>query len=205
MMQANVGQMWTIWSLQQDNCPGVGVVVDPVSGSFFAVGTNSVLATATDASGNTAQCGFNVTVNDTEDPVITCPADITVGNDPGQCGADVEYLVTATDNCPGVGVVVDPASGSFFGIGTNSVLGTATDAAGNTAQCGFNVTVNDTEDPVVTCPNDITVSNDPGQCGAVVNYVATADRQLPRCRCCCRPSFGYLLWNRHQLCASHSD
>ena len=102
-----------------------------------------MLATATDAAGNTAQCGFNVTVNDTEDPVVTCPADITVGNDPGECGAIVNYNVTATDNCPGVGVEVDPASGSFFIVGTTPVGALATDAAGNTADCNFTVTVED--------------------------------------------------------------
>ena len=97
-----------------DNCPDVTFAYSPASGSFFPVGTTQVTATATDAAGNTAECNFNVTVNDTEDPVITCPADITVDNDAGQCGANVGYLVTATDNCPGVGVVVDPVSGSFF-------------------------------------------------------------------------------------------
>jgi len=146
-----------------DNCPGVSLVLDPASGSFFSVGTASVLATATDAAGNQAQCGFNVTVNDTEPPTVTCPADIVVNNDPGLCGATVNYNVSFGDNCPGVSLVLDPASGSFFSVGTASVLATATDAAGNQAQCGFNVTVNDTEPPTadplpsvdVQCSSDV--------------------------------------------------
>ena len=45
-------------------------------------------------------CSFDVTVNDTEDPAITCPADITTSNDPGDCSAVVTYATpVASDNC----------------------------------------------------------------------------------------------------------
>ncbi len=69
------------------------------SGDVFPVGTTTLEYTATDGSGNTDTCTFTVTVNDTEDPEITCPAPITISNDPGVCGAVVTYAVTATDNC----------------------------------------------------------------------------------------------------------
>ncbi len=36
--------------------------------------------------------------------------------------------------------------------------------------CSFTVTVNDTEAPQITCPNNIVVSNDAGLCSAVVTY-----------------------------------
>lgn len=36
--------------------------------------------------------------------------------------------------------------------------------------CSFTVTVNDTELPQISCPNNITVSTDAGLCTAVVNY-----------------------------------
>src|SRR5690606_5619464 len=49
-------------------------------------------------------CSFDVTINDIEDPVITCPANVVVDNDPGVCGAVVNYTMpTATDNCSGSG------------------------------------------------------------------------------------------------------
>ncbi|MFC4721878.1 HYR domain-containing protein, partial [Geojedonia litorea] len=157
-----------------DNCSVVSIVSSPASGSFFAVGTTTVTVTATDAAGNTDVCNFDVTVNDTEDPVVSCPSDITVNNDAGQCGAIVNFTPTATDNCSVVSIVSSPASGSFFAVGTTQVTVTATDAAGNTDVCNFDVTVNDTEDPVVSCPSDITVNNDAGQCGAIVNFTPTA-------------------------------
>ncbi|MEM7104576.1 MAG: HYR domain-containing protein [Bacteroidota bacterium] len=150
-----------------DNCPGVSFNCIPASGSFFNVGVTPVTCTATDVAGNTGQCSFNITVNDTEDPTVTCPSDITVDNDPGQCGATVNYTTTANDNCPGVAFNCIPASGSFFNVGVTPVSCTAVDAAGNAAQCSFNITVNDTEDPVATC-NDITI-----QLNTVGNHTLT--------------------------------
>jgi hypothetical protein len=153
-----------------DNCPGATSSASPASGSFFNVGTTTVTVTATDASGNTNQCMFDVVVNDTENPLAACPANITTSNTSGQCGANVPFSPTIGDNCPGVTAVASPASGSFFSVGTTEVTVTATDAAGNQSQCTFDVTVNDTEAPMANCPADITVSNDAGSCGATVNF-----------------------------------
>ena len=49
-----------------DNCPGVTVTSIPLSGTFFPVGTHTVTATATDASGNS--CYLYVYHNRTTDP-----------------------------------------------------------------------------------------------------------------------------------------
>jgi HYR domain len=154
-----------------DNCPGVMGSCTPSSGSFFPVGTTPVTCTATDASGNIAQCTFNITVIDTEPPTIICPADLTVPNTIGECGAFVNYPdPTVSDNCPGVTSSCIPVSGSFFPVGTTPVTCTATDASGNTATCTFTVTVNDTEPPIIVCSPDITVIGDPDLGGAIVNY-----------------------------------
>jgi hypothetical protein len=162
-----------------DNCPGVTVVSSPASGSVFPVGTTTVMATATDAAGHTATCSFTVTVNDTQPPTISCPANISVGNAPGTCSATVSFTVGASDNCPGVTVVATPASGSSFPVGTTTVNATATDASGNTAMCSFTVTVTDTQNPTISCPANITVNNDPGQCSAVVNFTVSAADNCP--------------------------
>src|SRR6188474_859214 len=114
----------------------------------FPLGTTVVIATALNSAGYDS-CSFKVTVVDAQAPVITCPANITRVNDPGQCGAVVNYAVTATDNCTGVTVTILPASGSFFPVGITIVNAKATDAAGNTATCSFTVTVNDVEPPVI--------------------------------------------------------
>ena len=132
------------------------------SGSTFPVGTTTNTFLVTDTSGNTATCSFDVTVNDTELPVITCPGDITVANDPGICGATVTYAVTTSDNCPGETLLQTAglASGSVFPVGTTTNTFEVTDASGNTASCSFNVTVNDTEPPVANCAAPFTVQLD---------------------------------------------
>ena len=68
---------------------------------MFEVGETEVVFTATDAAGNVTTCSFTVTVEDNEDPVITCPADINQTADTGICGSATVDLgqATATDNC----------------------------------------------------------------------------------------------------------
>jgi len=110
----------------------------------FPVGTTTVIATSLNAAG-VDSCSFTVTVNDTEAPVVTCPANITVPNDPGQCGAIVNFVATATDNCSGVVVSYSQNPGTFFEVGVTTVEAYATDAAGNRDTCSFDITVNDVE------------------------------------------------------------
>ncbi len=83
-----------------------------------------------------------ITVSDNTAPVITCPSNVTVNNDAGNCSAVVNFNVTATDNCSTPSIVSNPASGSVFSVGTTTVHSTATDACGNTSACSFTVTVN---------------------------------------------------------------
>lgn len=52
-----------------DNCPGVTVASTPPSGAAFPIGTTTVVATATDASGNQTSCSFTVTVTN-PNPVV---------------------------------------------------------------------------------------------------------------------------------------
>jgi subtilisin-like proprotein convertase family protein len=169
-----------------DNCPGVTVSSTPASGSTFPVGTTTVTSTATDAAGNTATCTFTVRVNDTEPPVITCPTNITVNATAGLCAASVATPnPTNTDNCAvtvrtwtlsGATTGASPLTGlnnvgtQTFNVGVTTVTYTSRDAAGNTATCTFTVTVNDVQPPVITCPANIVVSNDPNLCSAVVTY-----------------------------------
>jgi hypothetical protein len=121
-------------------CDDVTAVCAPPSGTLFPIGTTPVSCYATNTSGGgSAPCTFTVTVQDTQIPVITCPAPIVV-NATSPAGAVVPFAVQATDNC-GVTVVSTPASGSIFAIGDTTVQSTATDASANQASCSFNVHV----------------------------------------------------------------
>ncbi|MBS1790357.1 MAG: NF038122 family metalloprotease [Acidobacteria bacterium] len=150
------------------------VTCSPASGAFFSVGTTTV--TCTPAAG--PSCSFTVTVNDTQSPMIACPANIIRSTDPGLCSAIVNPgTPTATDNCPGVTVtgarsdalaLTDP-----YPKGITTITWKATDASGNMATCPQTITVNDTEKPKILCPADVTVvTPKPGDPSTTVSFPA---------------------------------
>src|SRR5947207_2834152 len=117
------------------------VTCSPASGSFFPKGTTTVSCNASGTAAN-PDCTFTVTVNDTQPPTITCPANQTAIAPTGGTSTPVSYPPpTASDNCPGVTTSCMPPSGSNFALGTTTVTCTATDTSGNTATCSFTVTV----------------------------------------------------------------
>ncbi|MFL6275670.1 MAG: HYR domain-containing protein [Blastocatellia bacterium] len=128
-----------------DNCDGpVPATCTPPSGSTFQKGTTTVTCTVTDSSQNVATCMFPVTVNDTQPPSLTCPANITTSAPVGSNCVVVTYPTpTASDNCPGVTASCTPPSGSCFARGATTVTCTATDSSGNTASCSFSVAIFD--------------------------------------------------------------
>ena len=95
-------------------------------------------------------------MEDKEDPTITCPSDITVDTDTGLCTASGVSLGASaeTDDCS---VTVSNDGSEPYDLGTTTIVWTATDGSGNTATCIQVVTVEDNEDPTITCPSDITV------------------------------------------------
>jgi surface protein len=162
-----------------DNCPGGGAAILPgslPSGSAFPKGLTLVSWQATDATGLTAICQFTVTVNDAQLPNISCPSNITSGTAPGLCTATVTYSTpTATDNCAGVTAahLSGGISGAVFPKGQTVVTWRATDAAGLTKTCTFRITVNDTENPAITCPTVAPTTTTANSCSsAPVTYVA---------------------------------
>lgn len=93
--------------------------------------------------------------DDTTEPTIECPADITIQNDEGECGAVVEFDILFSDEQSEVILVVSMESGSFFPIGTTEVVATATDGNENTTTCTFNVIVEDSFFPILDCKEAI--------------------------------------------------
>src|SRR5207244_15703 len=125
-----------------DNCPGGSIVCVPASGSSFPKGTTNVVCTATDASGNSSNCSFTVTVNDSQSPSISCPANATVNADPGLCSASGVALGTTSSIGGNCGAASVPSNApSSYPVGTNDVVWTATDIHGNTNSCTQKVIV----------------------------------------------------------------
>lgn len=144
-----------------DNCSGSSVTQTsgPASGSTFPVGTTPVTFTAMDSAGNTTTCTFDIVVTDSEAPALVCPGNITVAADSGNCTAVVNFSTpAATDNCSSASVTQTggPASGSTFPAGSTTVTFTATDSAGNSTTCSFDIIVTDNEAPAIACAGDVT-------------------------------------------------
>ncbi|MCY7409503.1 MAG: HYR domain-containing protein, partial [Chitinophagales bacterium] len=147
----------------------IGSGTTSVDGTVFNHGTTNVTWTAIDVSGNSAACSFDVIVNDGQNPVITCPASISVNNIPTACNATVTSLGTplTSDNC-GVASVSNDHPLTTYTVGTTIVTWMVIDASGNSSTCQQIVTVIDNENPTITCPADVAVNNGAGNCSAVV-------------------------------------
>ncbi|WP_164014690.1 kelch repeat-containing protein [Pyxidicoccus trucidator] len=120
--------------------PAATVTYSPPSGSTLPLGDTTVEVTAEDADGNQVSCTFLVTVRDTTPPTLSCPEDVRVSSDEAD-GTPVTYAPESTDAVSTPTVTASPGSGSRLPHGVTRVTVTSTDAAGNSAQCAFDVTV----------------------------------------------------------------
>jgi gliding motility-associated-like protein len=162
------------------NCPDVPVfavatAIDACGSAFTltssditipgaCAGTYSVTRTwtATDACGNSSTASQTINVQDITAPVLTCPLNISVSNDPGVCSA---YIVvpqpTVVETCSSYILSnsfnqTANASG-LYPSGITNIVWTVTDECGNANTCSMTVTVNDNEAPVIACPVGFTV------------------------------------------------
>jgi len=149
------------------------ITCDLPSGTFFPLGTTFV--TCSNAAQDVIE-RFSVTVNDTQAPAITCPADFTVQETaPGAGSALVNYPgPTVVDNDPNVAVTFNPPSGSLLDVGTHQVTATATDISGNSASCSFEVTVAPRPGSCTITPEVATLPTVTGQCAVTVATIPTA-------------------------------
>lgn len=169
-------------TLVGDNCSDpadITVTQSPAIGSIHSGGGNiiTVTLTATDESSNTETCNFTVEIIDTTSPSLTCPSNTTVSP-----GANCEYIMTdftnqvgATDNCSTLGnltITQSVAVGTVLNSGVTTIEMIGEDENNNTSSCFFEITVEDTEAPVIIeCTENDTVSAD-GNCeGLIGDYV----------------------------------
>ncbi|MFH2055766.1 MAG: FlgD immunoglobulin-like domain containing protein, partial [bacterium] len=155
------------WATATDNCDASPTIAYTDSRAGTVI---TRTWTATDDCGNTVSCQQTITVEDTTPPTLTCPTDVAV-----QCPAEVPPVdvgsVTADDDCdpnPVVAHIGDVSDGnSCPEIITRTYR--ATDANGNWAECSQTITIDDTIDPEISCPVNLTIScedpSDPGNTG----------------------------------------
>ena len=132
--------------------------------------------TVYDANGNSSSCEASVNILDEIKPTLTCPEDMLVNTDPGECGAYVSlpkappfdncgiknlrsrYRAVSADGTP----IEDWSSwandqSGFFSLGFYQVQWRAKDDSNNKGFCRYTLEVRDEEAPEVVC-KDISVT-----------------------------------------------
>ncbi|MBK9335065.1 MAG: HYR domain-containing protein [Lewinellaceae bacterium] len=165
-----------------DNCGLSSLSISQTNFTCQNLGQNTVILTVTDDAGNTNTCEATVTVEDNIDPILDCPAPVTLSAD-ADCEAQIPDFAGAlsTNNCNNATITQVPAAGTIITVGTTTVTVTATDGAGNTATCTTTVTVEDTTPPTFTCPANVTVAANANCMGSVPNLVVLVNNESDNC------------------------
>jgi hypothetical protein len=149
---------YTALATAEDNCDASPALTQFPAAGAIVTGNTTVTLTATDAAGNSSSCSFEVTVSDQTPPSITCPGDQNEALDENGEFILPDYtgLADASDNCDAiVNVTQNPTAGTIVTTNTTVTL-TATDAAGNSSNCTFEVIPSDQLMLSITCPGDQT-------------------------------------------------
>jgi hypothetical protein len=141
-------------------CAGQTAAITAVGGQSYAwsngfttatvmLGTGTFTVTATDAQGCQAEASITIT-GDAEAPVfIFCPGNRSGVLNYQETSVSVSWIEPlATDNCGSAGLTLTSTHqpGDAFPLGTTTVVYTATDGAGNSAECRFDVVVENSAD-----------------------------------------------------------
>ena len=153
--QANDGvHGWELWR-SDGTSAGTGMVQDfapgSASGDAWLLGRAGPLVYFLPGDG-AELWAVRADLADCTPPDVSCPADV-VAEASGSLTAVAYPAATAVDNMTAApSVTYDTPPGSAFPLATTTVRATATDDAGNTGSCTFQVAVRDTTPPALTCP-----------------------------------------------------
>ncbi|MEM6319294.1 MAG: HYR domain-containing protein [Bacteroidota bacterium] len=180
--QNNVQINWNV-PTASTSCPN-GTTVTQISGpnNFSSVGAGNYTISyeATDNCGNREVCSFQITVNQTNTNLsLNCPSDQNLTIPVNETVLSVNWNdPTASGNCPG-NVSINQTSGpnKFSGLGAGIYTFTfqATDNCGNSANCSFTITIEDSNtggngDLSINCPPNQTVTIPVNENSAVVTW-----------------------------------
>ncbi len=183
------GAIWSI-PVAKDNCSDVTVVQTrgPAQGSTMAAGTYQVEYRATDASGNSSFCNFNIKVIDTEKPIIVCQPNLKQENDLGKCSwtstpnslspllansnCDIKITWKVTNPDGTIARGVNDVSGYTFQLGISTVsYAILEDGSGQSSECSFSVTIVDKQAPEIVCMDDLVLKALPGECSSLIELI----------------------------------
>jgi len=127
------------------------------------IGDNPVTLTITDGLGTSNICQTIVTVRDNTSPTLSCPSDLIINLNPGDCNDAISYEVLTDDNCDFILTQIDSSglsSDSVFPAGTTLQSYSVQDSE-FTVTCSFNVTINGLPaNQVMSCNSQLNISLD---------------------------------------------
>ncbi|GAA3583774.1 LamG-like jellyroll fold domain-containing protein [Snuella lapsa] len=149
---------YTSMATTSDNCDSdVSVTQSPAPGSLLSASTQITL-TATDDSGRTNFCTFNVVPSDNIAPVANCKSITATLSANGTVNiAALDLDNGSTDNCGIANMTVSPNSFNCDDVGDNTVTFTVFDDTGLSDSCIATVTVVDNTKPTMQCNNYVVV------------------------------------------------
>jgi len=144
---------------------------------------HEVTMTVADSYGKFSTCSAKIEVVSATSS-ITCPPDVHVSADAGECGANVVYEKPFLAECSTSTIeqIAGGASGTFFVVGSTLNTFKKTDSLGITEECSFYVVVVDDEAPKISCRGLDTIlwPGDVSSCDATYSYEApTATDNCP--------------------------
>lgn len=167
----------SIDSNSTDNCGLVEYLINGMDSVLYTcadLGSQTVVLTVRDSSGNIASCPSQIMVEDRIDPLVTCQTITTYLNPSGLASItpnDVLVYPNTSDNCTIATTSFSTGSNITFNcdsIGTRTVRVLVTDGYGNTSTCVTTVTILDTIAPIASCrPVPYTVQLDSTGIGCI--------------------------------------
>jgi len=173
----------TNFILTSDLSGAVVITQSPTNNAVLPLGTNLVVITVADASGNTAFSTNYVVVQDQTPPVIALNGGGVLTNELG--AAFVDPGVMAGDACAGVAALMTNGVVNVGTAGTNTLSYVAVDGSGNSNSVLRTVIVRDTAPPTITWSFTNLVLAAGTNCDAVMpdvtgtNYVLATDLSGP--------------------------
>ncbi|MBQ4820680.1 T9SS type A sorting domain-containing protein [Aquimarina sp. MMG016] len=171
-----------------DPCSSLSFSASQTTFDCTNLGNNTVVLTVTNQNGLQDTCNAIVTVEDVTDPNAVCQ-NITIQFD----AAGNDIIITpndidngSSDNCGDIDLFIDPGDATFttVDVGTTRIVELIVDDPSSFLDtCNAQVSVVAYASPTISCPADITVSNDAGACeGAVTlatpTFTGTVDQTL---------------------------
>lgn len=135
------------------------------------IGTQTVVLTVSDPSGNAGTCTTTIVVLDSTAPAVVCNAVDVYLDANGQASLSASQVgAGTTDNCAFT-ESIDLTSFTCSDLGPLTVNYTATDSSGNTATCSATITVIDSLAPELVCLNDTVYLDSTGNGSTTLNQI----------------------------------